>query len=161
VTTDLTIGVNDVNKFFPDTPADYLVVIDPPQRFTPERLHTIRRSSPRKFFTHYYNEWRPLVQNLQGLNMSAGYDFQQLDKPGITLHSNNSPFVAAVLAYKMGARRIIMHGADFNTHPNFRESDVATALGHFNTLFKELRNRGVALNVGSSYSQLAKVLPII
>lgn len=154
---NITIGVNDIFKFHK---ADYLVVIDPPNRFAKCRLLTILNSKPRKFFTHYYNSWRPLVENLQTLTMSAGYDFKQLDKPGVTLHSNNSVFVACVIAYKMGATDIVIYGADFNTHPNFKENELKTTLSHFETLHKELKARKVCLTVCSSRSALSSIMPV-
>ncbi len=152
-----TIGVNDIFKYHN---VDYLVCIDLPTRFKKDRLKTILNSTPQKFFTHHYSEWRPLVNNLQGLNMSAGNDFSKLDKNDIIIHSNNSVFVACVLAYKMGATEIIIYGSDFNTHPNFDEQAIKTALRHFKNLYNELKKRGVNLFVCTSESKLSNVLPI-
>lgn len=151
-----TIGVNDVFKFFP---VDHLVVIDPMKRFTMDRLHTIINSKPKQFYSNY-PQWKECVNNFNQLNLSCGYDFSQLDNPDVCLHSNNSVFVACVLAYKLKANDIVIYGADFNTHPNFHPQTIKTALLHFETLRKELKKRNVNLFVSSRISKLSTVLPV-
>lgn len=150
-----TVGVNDIFKFFP---VDHLVVIDRPTRFHPDRVNTIVNSKPTRFYSHL-PEWSTLP-NFKHIDLSAGVDFRALDVPGIITHSNNSAFVAAVLAYKLGGKEIVIYGADFKTHPNFHPNTIRTALQHFSTLYKELKRRGVRLYVSSPQSRLAEFLPI-
>jgi hypothetical protein len=104
----ISIGVNDVGRRFDP---DYLVVVNPPAQFPPDRRRAIEESRARAVFTQY-PDWRlerarrtPIVLGAYG-----GTDFA--DKA--VLHfTRNSPYVALCLAVKMGAARIGLIGVDF------------------------------------------------
>jgi len=69
-------------------------------------------------------------------------------------YSNNSTFVAVVLAYKLGATKINIFGADFNNHPNL---DTKTVLIDFKKLFDYLKGKRVEITVTKG-SQLNKLI---
>ena len=161
VNTEVSIGVNDVNKFFPDTPADYLVCVDLPSIFTPERQRTIIESVHKKFFTHL-SEWSKLVQRCQlfKLDKFPGC-LEGLDTKDVVSYSNNSAFVATVIAYKMGATDIVLYGVDFVNHHHLSRTDVLKKqILDFKNLYDALQKRGVKLSVCSQYSELSKCIPV-
>ena len=142
-TGNITIGVNDCNKIYP---VDYLVCVDLPSAFSKERFKTILNSKPKKFFSQL-REWDNLVNNYEKIEFVNGSGlFNDYDKK--ICYSNNSPFVACVMAYKLGARRINLYGADFNSHPNFIDViNLKKTLKDFNGLNKVLLSKGCNLYV--------------
>ena len=77
------------------------------------------------------------------------------------VYSITSPFVAVHLAYKLGAKNIVMWGVDFNTHPNFDTDSLRNrALKDFGNLRKELNKRNVNLYVGHADSMFSSIIPI-
>lgn len=102
-----------------------------------------------------------LVRNFVPIQTERGRGFlKTLGDPNIYSLSNNTPFTACVMAYKMGARKIIMHGVDFKTHPHLsKENAIESVLKHFKQLRIELENRGVKLYVSSNHSALSSVVP--
>lgn len=154
-TGNITVGVNDIFKYFP---VDYLVLADPPQRFPePDRFKTIMESTPKKFLCP--KKWP--VDNFEFIQLSAGRGmFKDFDTT--YAFSNNSPFIACVHAYKLGAKEIHLYGADFNTHETLsNEQSKKTILKHYKELRLELLKRGCELKVSSKKSLLSSILPLI
>ena len=153
-----TMGVNDIWSKFP---AASIVCIDPKRVFTPERLSVIRNSKPIKFFSQL-PEWED--------NFGKAFELIEFQKPRGSLlkldesnkvcYSFCSPYVACVLAYKMGAEEITMHGCDFNSHKVLSQPyKQAIIKRDFINLYNELKRRGVRLFVGSKKSFLAGFMP--
>jgi hypothetical protein len=147
-----TIGVNDIFKHHS---TDYLVCVDKPSRFTKDRLNTILKSDVKKFYTHL-NEWSRLKVRTQIIKLNGLRGSLKGIEGDEVCYSNNSTFVAVVLAYKMGATQINIYGADFNTHPNFKNTLLETALEDFQKLFDYLIEQGVKINIskGSKLNDL-------
>lgn len=159
-----TIGVNDIFRFHR---VDHLVVADKPDRFYGERFNTehdklrydaIINSTPKKFITPIV-EWCTLVKNfhLVATNPVRG-EVNKLDESKYC-NSNTSTFLACVHAYKLGASRIILHGADFNTHFVLSNPiNQRRILKDFKALRDKMHSKGVSLMVSSEHSLLAQVL---
>jgi len=154
-----TIGVNDVFSFMP---VDTLIIIDPPNRFSEERKKIILSSTPKEFLVSF-KEWQSLRSDAAMLKLCSGRgSLKELDTPNVYCYSNNSAFVACVVAYKKGAKKIIMHGADFKNHPALcKINNFARVLSDFKNLRTELQKRGVELFVSSGYSALSNVLQVL
>ncbi len=154
-----TIGVNDIYKHFK---TDFVVCVDRPHVFSDERRKTIINSTPEKFFTFkgLYNDWVYLTKNAEGLKPALYRGPEHLDNPDTICYSNNSAFVACCIAYKMGAKEIVMYGVDFNTHPNFKHHGLAVALKDFKALRIALNKRNVNLFVSSRDSKLSTFIPV-
>lgn len=159
---NITIGVNDIFKYHA---VDHLVLLDPPFKFNPERLKTICESTPKIFHSHK-PEWATITKSIFRritLTLGGRGKLKQLDGPDFC-YSNNSPYVACVLAYKLGAKKIILHGADFNTHKSFndplKKEMLQNAIKDFKNLFDEFSKRKVYLSVGSEASSLSQVIPV-
>lgn len=155
--SNITVGVNDVNKFFTNSYTDYLCVVDLPNAFSKERLNTIVNSQCQKFFTPF-DQWRPLVQRYQQIKLAAGRgNLTELNNKQVVCYSNNSTFVATVLAYKIGAKEIFLYGADFNDHPNFTGDSWSRAIEDFRNLDKMLSINNCKLRV-TNESALSKYI---
>lgn len=139
----ITFGVNDIFKCHP---VDYLVCVDRIHRFTPERFKTIANSTHKKFYTHL-DEWQGHVQRVQLISLSAGRGSLEGMESEKICYSNNSTYVATVIAYKHGAKEISIFGADFNTHPSFMDNKLDITLSDFKKLFDYLRSKGVKITV--------------
>lgn len=151
---NITIGVNDIYKY---VATDYIVVVDPPNRFHEmDRFNIIVESTPLKFFSNHV--WN--VPNFELIELQSPRGCcKQLDGTKYC-YSNNSAFVACVLAYKMGANKIIIHGADFTNHAHLsNEHSLKRVLNDYAALNSELNKRGVQLWVSSTKSALHKILP--
>lgn len=152
---ETTIGVNDIWRF---RHSDYVVCVDPPNRWEPERKLGILMAKPRAFFTQYPS-WKPLVHNYFPITLAKGCGFtSELDSERIC-KSTNSAYVAAVIAYKLGAKKIILWGVDLNGHQNLgRQNMLNISIKHFINLRNELKARGVELKVGSKNSFMYSAL---
>lgn len=138
----ITVGVNDINKHFE---VDYLVCVDRPNRFNYERLETMTNSNAK--FLSQCSEWSNIVKNFEHIKLSAGARGNLNDIDNSFPFSNNSTFVAVCLAYKLGAKEISIFGADFNTHPNFKDNGLEMVLKDFKRLFEFLKSKGVKINI--------------
>ena len=150
-----TIGVNDIHSRIK---TDFVVCIDHPKAFNSERLKTIQETNCEGFYSQV-DDWSN-VQNFNKIELNKGRGIiKDLDSSGFC-YSISSPYVAAVLAYKLGAKEIVLHGVDFRTHENFKDHRREKALRDFKELDSAFKLRGVSLFVGSSWSSLERVLPI-
>jgi len=148
-----TFGVNDIFKYYP---VDYLVCVDRIHKFTARRFEAISKSTHKKFYTHL-DEWKGHVNNVQLINLTGSRGCIKGIEGNNICYSNNSTFVAVVIAYKHGAKKISIYGADFNTHPNFKDAKGEAALQDFKRLFYYLKSKGVIINVAKG-SRLNEVL---
>jgi hypothetical protein len=141
----ITIGVNDVPALFEPT---YLVVTDHPNRFYGKRKELINGSKAKYLFT-CVNGWRhPNIvhfdlgsRELKNLNSSDKID-----------HFINSPYVATILAHKLGAKHIGLIGVDFTDghfynpsdgpHPVIKSNYLKKVNSAYNTLASALERRG-------------------
>lgn len=148
---NLTVGVNDINKYYR---TNYFVVVDRITAFSPDRLNNIVNHKA-ELFTHL-DEWSDLRSiNLIELANGRG-SLKDLDSD-LICYSNNSTFVACVIAYKLGAKVINLYGADFNTHQNFKDSMLEQTLKDFYNLNLEFKKRGVDFNA-TKQSKLYQIL---
>lgn len=151
----ITIGVNDIHS---KVKTDYVVCIDVQKAFNRERLKTILKTNCKGFYSQS-DEWE-LIDNFTKIEFNKvrgllnGLDSERF------CYSNNSTYVAVILAYKLGAKEIVIWGADFVTHPNFKNHSFDRVIEDFKALNKALKERGVNLFVGSDYSVLSKFLPL-
>lgn len=148
---NITIGVNDIWKHYQ---TDYVVCVDRINAFTVERLRTIMKSKPKKFLTHL-DEWERIMPTFELIELSKGRgNLNDIDNT--FAYSNNSVFVAVVLAYKLGATKINIFGADFNTHAAFNGNKLLAALDDYKNLFDFLKEKGIKITVskGSKLNQI-------
>lgn len=152
---DISLGVNDAGKWGHDF--DYLFLIDNILNFRnePERIAQIRKSKA-KIITLGHS-WKPLFKDYDVIKTQP---FTKRLMPGKLYHSQTSTFVAACYALNLGAKIIILHGVDLNTHRVFLKGKRTT--DHEIFQYRELRHHmlkeyGVQLLISSKESQLYKV----
>lgn len=137
---DLTIGVNDI---WARVQTDIVVCVDKPEVFNEDRIETIIFCKPSKFYTHI-ETWelfreinRIYLQNVPS-KLASIHNLP---------HSNNSTYVAAVMAYWHGANQIDMYGVDFINHPKLsRKYMFEKATRDFKELRQLMAFKGVQLN---------------
>jgi hypothetical protein len=153
----ITIGVNDVPALFHPT---YLLVTDHPNRFYGKRRDIVQTAKVRGLFT-CTSGWRH--EKLVHFDLGSK-QLKSLDSNRVIDHFLNSPYVAANLAYKMGAKHIGIIGVDFTDGHFYNPKDgphpisPAPHLNKVNTsyqiLLEALRDRGVTLHNLSTISRL-------
>lgn len=165
---DLSIGVNDANKFGHEV--NYLVVVNSPLKFFPsvknghvDRLKTITDSKPERFFCHSSN-WKPYFPKYELLSMRTFIGSYRKDR---IYSSKTSPFVAITLAASLGAKDIILFGVDMLNHERFsaqaspkNRPDFITELGYYRMLFEQLAQNGIKVWIGSENTVLKDILPL-
>lgn len=155
---NITIGVNDIWRYHP---VHFLVTADPPSRFTTERKNVILNSKPEMFLSAF-TDWRGLVDKYYYMKLESGSGrLTKLDTRAVYSFSNNSTFIACVLAYKLRAKNILLHGVDFTDHHSLSKPQILDkVIRDFKGLAVAVKNRGVEIAVSSAQSALAQVLPI-
>lgn len=154
-----SIGVNDIWKHIP---TKQIMCLDAKDRFSPERLKTIRTSWPDVFYSHL-KEWEPhFKSHFNHLPLNMGHDKAGKEFIfGKVFYSNNTPFTACSLASTQGFKNIVVFGADFNTHPLIKGPViVGETIKHYKWLHENLKGHGVNLYVGHRQSKLSQVLPV-
>lgn len=151
----VVFGVNDVGRYHR---VDYLICIDKPAVFTAERREVIIKTECREFITQN-PEWLSLRDSVRLIRIKWRGQIKKLDAPEF-IYSNNSPFSAAVLAYKMGFKDITLFGVDFGGHPVLSMPfKLKRAMMDFEALYQAFRRRGVRLRVCPGASRLREVIP--
>lgn len=153
----ITIGVNDVGRY---TEVDYLLLVDGPEQFTPERLDIVKRTLPYNNFVLSTN-WMKFLDRCVPITLaSERRSLKTLDDPlnfSNLPFSYNSPFIAAILAYRMEAQTINLFGIDFNTDscPEYRRQNIYD----WHNLYNALTKKGIKVFTCPG-SQLEAFIPI-
>ena len=141
---DLTIGVNDIWKYYK---SDVIVCLDKRSVFAGERGVTIDNSHPSAFYSHIVNwDTRPDFQKISLLHYYpdtvCNLDLPQLNK------SYCSPFVACQIAFKIyRAKEIHLFGVDMTNHPHLDRKLCAKIKIHFRNLKAALQLKNCDLIV--------------
>jgi hypothetical protein len=140
----ITIGVNDICELF--TPY-FLLCVDKIHKFTEYRQNVILNSKPKYFLTHLTNHWN-LHNNVDNIIFKLGksdlvsYKYGTPKKLCID-YSNNSPYMACLIAFVLGAKNIGLIGVDF-TDNHFNNNDgthvLSSKLDIINSDYLKLKN---------------------
>lgn len=114
----IIIGVNDVSKKI--TP-DYLVCVNELKTFTPERLPWVMNHTAKKLFTCLPNLTVSRPEDNVRIKIGT-WGGVNIDKWGYIDHTANSPYMALVIAYQLGASKIGMIGVDFTPNHFFGQT---------------------------------------
>lgn len=153
---NMSIGVNDSWKI---VKSELMVIIDPPELWQSSedkpRLPFIIMARPKFFFTNREG-WKGKIHNYTPIQLYPfRADILSINYPDHVSNSFNSAFVAAVLAYKLGAKKINLWGVDFVGHKNLGTPYLMKeCIQDFIVLRKLLAERGVVLNFPPSPSAL-------
>jgi LPS sulfotransferase NodH len=138
----VTIGVNDIGrKFHPN----YLLVVDPRKRLTPQRYKHIDTSQAEFVFTdrdyaipHATVVRFPLCKR-SGPNFANPHELHFVSRPWY------SPYIALHLAAHMGASRVGMIGVDFADHHFYAKTGPYEGTKHMAQVETHFRNLNNAL----------------
>lgn len=149
------VGVNDIFKYLP---VDYLVLLDHPESFTPERLQIIEDSTPFVTYSDLQSwEHMPNYRRIfKGGNPGEAKTVANL--MAMPFHVD-STYTATAIAYNLGASKIVLWGVDFTNHhlgQNYREQ----ILRAYSSMFTELAALKCQLYIGYKDSLLSEVLPV-
>ena len=141
----ITIGVNDVGRLFDP---NYLVVVDPRDRFKSNRFDFVENSKAGYLFTQRadLNLTHPDVVPFR-LGQKDGTDFSD---PDVLHYGVITPYVALCLAIHMGATNIGLIGVDFTDNHFFGETGQHEWAPHITTIdaqFERLSRAAFARNV--------------
>jgi hypothetical protein len=104
------IGVNDIERVL--TP-DFLVVVNDHRTFMRGRWDYVRESMSPVIFSHLENPG-PITRSSHIAKIKTGSrNSPNLDNLTVVDYTMNSPYMAAIIAYQLGASKIGMIGVDF------------------------------------------------
>ena len=113
----ITIGVNDIGRLL--TP-DYLLVVNTKAAFAEDRWIYTEKSRAKYVFTHLSD--LPISNKDKVVQFKLGR-YRNITLGNDTLdYSNNSPYMACLLAYYMGASKIGLLGVDFTDNHFFAKT---------------------------------------
>jgi hypothetical protein len=137
-------GVNDISLLISP---DYLICVDTPSKFTGQRYKAILQSNAQYFFTQI-RDWQPMAPTHKVTFDLGVSKLRNMDSADIVDYSNNSPYMAVLIAYKMGCKNIGMLGVDF-TPNHFYANDgehVLVRTNRLNDIDLAYKNLTEALN---------------
>lgn len=143
------IGVNDIERILVP---DFLVVVNDFRTFMRGRWDFVRTSTSPVIFSHLDNPG-PIDHPENLVKIKIGNNgFPNLDKMDAVDHTMNSPYMAAIIAYQLGAKKIGIIGVDFTENHFFSKTGIHKLSKHiknidneYGILHEELKKRGVIL----------------
>lgn len=141
------IGVNDIERIL--TP-DFLVVVNEVRTFMRGRWDYVRDSLSPVIFSHLDNPG-PITRQAHLAKINIGERSNpNLDRMDRVDYTMNSPYMAIVIAYQLGAKKIGMVGVDFTQDHFFSNTGTHKLSKHtknidqeYLVLRNELEKRGV------------------
>ncbi len=133
---NIIIGVNDVGR---KIDPNYLVVVNSIPNFKWRRWDHVRNSKADAVFTHLKDlpMDHPEKRVLLNLGRFEGVDINNL---GFIDYTTNSPYMAAIIAYQMGAKKIGIIGVDFTPNHFFDKTGVHQINRDIDNVLKQYRN---------------------
>jgi hypothetical protein len=139
--TDITFGVNDINRYFE---TDYVVVIDGKARFEKDRLNFIENT--KSVLVSQLPEWIKGVAKFELIKIKP-FSVANMADCNIC-YSNNSTFVACTLAFQKGFRKFDIYGVDIEGHKNLdTENNRYKMINDWRKLIEYLRSNNCEVNI--------------
>lgn len=143
------VGVNDIERIL--TP-DFLVVVNDYRTFARGRWDWVKNSASPIIFSHL-SPPGPIDRSGHLAQIKIGNRGNvNLDKMDSVDHTLNSPYMAIIIAYQLGASKIGMVGVDFTPNHFFGETgthkltrNLRTINDEYDILAKELTKKGVKI----------------
>lgn len=135
----ITIGVNDSGGVINP---DYLLVVDFVTQFSDDRIKTISDTKCKTFITSN-DGWDNIMKHVDKCKIYLGdLALSHMDKqkyPDKIDYSNTSTYMAAVIAYKLGAAKIGIIGLDFTANHYNNNDGIHKLISQYNQL-ENIRN---------------------
>lgn len=107
----IIIGVNDHDLRFPDDPADFHIVVDPPMRFPGDRRKSIESATAPMF-----TQLKPSVWNTRSEQYQIGLLGRYSEDPTVFKMGLTSVFIATQIAFALGSKNVEVAGVDLVDH---------------------------------------------
>lgn len=128
------IGVNDIERIL--TP-DFLVVVNDYRTFSRGRWDFVKETLSPVIFTHLDNPG-PITRSSNIAKLKIGKKgIPNLDQFNSVDHTLNSPYMAVIIAYQLGAKKIGMVGVDFSENHFFNETGTHKLSKHLKSIDQE------------------------
>jgi hypothetical protein len=144
----VTLGVNDIGRKF--TP-NYLVLLNNQHGYKGDRWQYVYGAKAPVIFTHMRDLNIIAKNNIVQIKLGTFGSLNLEDRTKVD-YTSNSPYVATIIAYHMGAKNIGILGVDFTNDHFFEKTGKHPLAGRltvivreYDTLHKELKKRGVNL----------------
>lgn len=139
--TEILFGVNDINRKFK---TKYLLCVNEPHTFKRGRYQWVENNTADHFFTHIRNVMikRPETAVFFQLGTINGANIDNIGKIDYTA---NSPYMAAIIAYQMGATKIAIVGVDLVEDHFFEKTGKHVLTNRAPFVDEEYRKLGEAL----------------
>jgi hypothetical protein len=154
----LTIAVNDAFKY--GHHPNILGIWNHRSKFTQDRIETIVKTKPGKFYSDS-DSWEKYFPDMVKVKLRS-WDGHLYRTPDRLAHTDTSPFIAMSLAYNLGATKIVLWGADFQTHKIWTKQNphMPSELRQYRQFVDALRREGVKVYLGTPGSLLEEFLTI-
>jgi hypothetical protein len=154
----ITIGVNDIERIL--TP-DYLVVVNEYHSFTRERWPWVYKTEASVVFTQIPNMPVEKQDRIVRINLGTRGGTNLTDPTRIDF-TNNSPYMAVIIAAMLGADKIGLVGVDFTPNHFFAQTGthrLNSGLGgidsEYSKLGESLLSKGIQIANLSQQSQIS------
>lgn len=141
----IVIGVNDIDRLLAP---DYLLVVNARAAFKEDRWAWVDKTRSKYIFSHLPD--LPVPKSKLVTFRLGKYRQPTLGKDSID-YSNNSPYMACILAYYMGASKVGVLGVDFTDNHFFGETGRHPLTGRLSEIqneYRKLLDAFVDKNVG-------------
>jgi len=158
-----SIGVNDMKRLGFDP--TYLLIVNTPSQFAPDRMEYIKATKPHKFYTDQPNTWGKLFPSIPVIQINsriwANSNKLQKISRNYLYHSKTSPFLAISMAFAWGFNEIILWGVDMVDHHRYKPGEGAflNEYASYKSFCASLKEAGCNVYLGHEGSNL-KFLPI-
>lgn len=154
----LSIGLNDYFKY--GKKASILAIFNHRSRFTPDRIETILKTRPVKFYSDS-DSWEKYFPDMIRVKLRS-WDGHLYKTPDRLAHTDTGPFICMSLAYNLGATKIVLWGADFQNHKTWTKQnpEMAIELRQYRQLVDALRREGIKVYLGAHGSLLEQFLTV-
>lgn len=159
VKCDLSIGVNDAFKFC--YPTDYLLCCNWPTKFPIHRLNIIKASRPKTFYSNV-EQWRAFFPGMVKIRLNSWDGHLYPTRRDEFSSAHTSPFIAMSMAYKQGAKDIILWGVEFISHSTYDQHNPQTRaeVKVYKQMVESLNREGVNVWLGKEGSLLEEFVPV-
>src|SRR5687767_1955232 len=154
----LSIGLNDCFKF--GHKPNILGIFNHRNRFTQDRINTILKTRPVKFYADS-ESWQKYFPDMIQVKLRS-WDGHLYKTPDRLAHAHTSPFIGMSLAYNLGATKIVLWGADFVNHDTWTKQNpqMAIEIRQYRQLIDALRREGIKVYLGCKGSLLEEFLTV-
>lgn len=153
VPCDRSISVNDSWKW--GHPTTDLLVANQPLKFPQHRLNIIKASIPKRFWSQL-SSWSTYFPNMAHIRLTSWDGHLYPERLDTFSHADTSPFIAISMAYKFGAKDIILWGVDMVDHHIYHAGNMQlkTEIKRYHAMIEALDKEGVKVWLGAPGSAL-------